>query len=378
MKVFLHFVRKEFLHIFRDRRTLILVLGVPVLLVLAFGFALTTDLRNVRVYIASERNSPLVSLLIQKIDASDNLRVAGFGMPSDRNDQYLLEGKAEAVINLPHRWEEEIAAGTQPVLQIRLDAMDYSSATRVFAILQGLIYQTIEEYFATQRELQKPDFDPSSSPRRIDTREVLLYNPEMRAAYYFVPGVMGLVLMIVCAMMTSVSIVREKEYGSMELLLTSPVHPRTILTAKAIPYFCISCINVASILSIAHYVLAVPVLGPWWLIALVSLLFILVALLLGLLISTLTSNQTIAMFLSGAGLLLPVSMLSGMFFPIESMPRWLAAISHVVPAKWYVEAITKLLIRGVGWQGIQLEVFILLGMAVLLSIVSIRSFRLKL
>ena len=197
----------------------------------------------------------------------------------------------------------------------------------------------------------------------------------MKASYYFVPGVMGLVLMIICAMMTSVSIVREKESGSMEILLSSPVHPGVIILAKAMPYFILSCFNIITILLLSHLVLKVPILGSVSALIFLCMLFILVSLLLGLFISTVTKSQLNAIIISGAGLMLPVAMLSGMIFPLESMTRILFYIAQVVPATWFVSGVKKLMLMETGWVDVQMEIYILLGMAVLLVSVAVLTFK---
>ena len=203
----------------------------------------------------------------------------------------------------------------------------------------------------------------------------LLYNPQMKSAYNFVPGVMGLILMLICAMMTSISIVREKETGTMEVLLVSPVKPLFIILAKAVPYFVLSFVNLITILLLSVYVLHVPVAGSlFWLVA-VSLLFIFVSLALGLLISTVTRTQVAAMLVSGLMLMMPTMLLSGMIFPIESMPAILQGISTVIPARWYIQAVRKLMIEGVDISLVLTEIGILTVMAVLLITVSFKKFK---
>ena len=203
----------------------------------------------------------------------------------------------------------------------------------------------------------------------------LLYNPQMKSAYNFVPGVMGLILMLICAMMTSISIVREKETGTMEVLLVSPVKPLFIIFAKAVPYFVLSFVNLITILLLSVYVLHVPVAGSlFWLVA-VSLLFIFVSLALGLLISTVTRTQVAAMLVSGLMLMMPTMLLSGMIFPIESMPAILQGISTVIPARWYIQAVRKLMIEGVDISLVLTEIGILTVMAVLLITVSFKKFK---
>ena len=197
----------------------------------------------------------------------------------------------------------------------------------------------------------------------------------MKSAYNFVPGVMGLILMLICAMMTSISIVREKETGTMEVLLVSPVKPLFIILAKAVPYFVLSFVNLITILLLSVYVLHVPVAGSlFWLVA-VSLLFIFVSLALGLLISTVTRTQVAAMLVSGLMLMMPTMLLSGMIFPIESMPAILQGISTVIPARWYIQAVRKLMIEGVDISLVLTEIGILTVMAVLLITVSFKKFK---
>ena len=201
----------------------------------------------------------------------------------------------------------------------------------------------------------------------------LLYNPQMKSAYNFVPGVMGLILMLICAMMTSISIVREKETGTMEILLVSPVKPLFIILAKAVPYFVLSFVNLTTILLLSVY--DVPVAGSLFWLIMVSLLFIFVSLSLGLLISTVTRTQVAAMLASGLVLMMPTMLLSGMIFPIESMPLVLQLISDILPARWYIQAVRKLMIEGVDISFVWSEVSILALMAVLLITISFKKFK---
>ena len=203
----------------------------------------------------------------------------------------------------------------------------------------------------------------------------LLYNPQMKSAYNFVPGVMGLILMLICAMMTSISIVREKETGTMEILLVSPVKPLFVILAKAVPYFVLSFVNLTTILLLSVYVLDVPVAGSLFWLIMVSLHFIFVSLALGLLISTVTRTQVAAMLASGLILMMPTMLLSGMIFPIESMPLVLQLISDILPARWYIQAVRKLMIEGVDISFVLSEVSILAFMAVVLITISFKKFK---
>ena len=219
---------------------------------------------------------------------------------------------------------------------------------------------------------------PNVSVSRLTPDVKLLYNPQMKSAYNFVPGVMGLILMLICAMMTSISIVREKETGTMEVLLVSPVKPLFIVLAKAVPYFVLSFVNLTTILLLSVFVLDVPVVGSLFWLVIVSLLFIFVSLALGLLISSVTSTQVAAMLASGMILMMPTMVLSGMIFPVESMPVILRAISDIIPARWYIQAVRKLMIEGVPVVLVLKEIGILLLMAVVLITISIRKFKYRL
>lgn len=222
----------------------------------------------------------------------------------------------------------------------------------------------INEYQHEMSGLQK-------IPYQINIQSKLLYNPQMKSAYTFVPGIMGLVLMIICAIMTSISIVREKERGTMELLLTSPLKPKTMLIAKTVPYLALSFINLITILLLAFFVLHVPIRGNLLLLAGVSGLFIFLSLSLGLLISTLVQKQISAVLISGIGLMMPVLILSGMIFPIENMPWILQALSTLVPARWFIAAVRKIMIEGLGFFSVWKEITILLVMSAFLIILSI-------
>ena len=201
----------------------------------------------------------------------------------------------------------------------------------------------------------------------------LLYNPRMKSAYNFVPAIMGMLLMLICAMMTSISIVREKEKGTMEVLLVSPVRPLMIIIAKAVPYLILAFTILVSILLMARYVLAVPLAGSIVWIFIVSCIYILLALSLGLLISNIATN-----LLSAMVLLMPIVMLSGMLFPIESMPRILQWVSAIIPPRYYIQAMRKLMIMGVGIGDIIHEVIILSAMTIVLLAIALAKFKTRL
>lgn len=372
MKQFISFVRKEFYHIFRDRRTMLILLGMPIVQIILFGFAISTEVQNVRVVVLDPANDVMTRRIIDRLEASEYFSVHRLLRSPQELEAVFREGDADLAVVFSPCFADCLYEGAQ--IQLIADATDPNMATTRTNYVSGIIA-------AAQLEVMGSSSSASSSvgESRVAAPIVpelkLLYNPQMRSAYNFVPGVMGLILMLICAMMTSISIVREKEMGTMEVLLVSPVPPLFIILAKAVPYFVLSFINLVTILLLSVYVLHVPVAGSlFWLIA-VSLLFIFVSLALGLLISIITRTQVAAMLASGLVLMMPTMLLSGMIFPIESMPLLLQLISDVLPARWYIQAVRKLMIEGVPVALVLKEIAILSLMAVVLLTVSFKKFK---
>ena len=363
MKQFIAFVRKEFFHIFRDRRTMLILLGMPVVQIILFGFAITTEVRNVRVAVLDPSNDAVTRRIIDRVDVSEYFTVIHRLHSPEEAERFFRSGDIDMAIVFSERFSDNLYTGEAGV-QIISDATDPNMATMQAGYATNIISMV--------RQAMLP---PGVRVSAIVPQVKLLYNPQMKSAYNFVPGVMGLILMLICAMMTSISIVREKETGTMEVLLVSPVKPLFIILAKAVPYFVLSFVNLITILLLSVYVLHVPVAGSlFWLVA-VSLLFIFVSLALGLLISTVTRTQVAAMLVSGLMLMMPTMLLSGMIFPIESMPAILQGISTVIPARWYIQAVRKLMIEGVDISLVLTEIGILTVMAVLLITVSFKKFK---
>lgn len=359
MSPFLSFIRKEFFHIFRDRRTLLILLGMPVMQIVLFGFAITTEVNHCRVAIVAPSYTGMVRQLADRLDANRYFSVIGRLGSVASVDSLFLRNKADLILVIPDHLESDLSNGRQTSVQIIADATDPNTSSMMVAYMQGVL----ESAFSNRENRQV----------RIETR--LLYNPQMKSAYNFVPGVMGLILMLICTMMTSISIVREKETGTMEVLLVSPVHPFYIILAKAIPYFLLSCVNLLTILLLSVHVLQVPVSGSLVWLLLLSAIFITVSLSLGLLISTIVSSQVAAMLISGMAMLMPALVLSGMIFPIESMPVVLQWMACIIPARWYIEAVRKVMIEGLGGMYIVRELLILSAMAVVLVTLSLNKFK---
>jgi len=371
MRRFTAFVIKEFRHILRDRRTLLILLGMPVAQILLFGFAITTEVRGTRVAVFDPAPSVESRRIVERIDASEYFTVARRLTSSDDVNDVFKDGRTGLLVVFDGSGRRNAAAGDIPDIQLIADGTDPNQAAMLTAYATGIVASARQEALA-----ENGGGDIAAAGIATETR--MLYNPQGRSAYNFVPGVMGLILMLICAMMTAIAIVREKETGTMEVLLVSPVRPLGIILAKAVPYFVLSVANLATILVLAVFVLGVPIAGSlFWLVA-VSLLFIFTALALGLLISTLVRTQMAAMLATGMGLMMPVMLLSGLVFPIENMPPVLQWISTVVPARWYIEAVKKLMIQGAEVRYAMGEVAILSGMALVLITASMRNFKTRL
>jgi len=255
----------------------------------------------------------------------------------------------------------------EAAVQLVADGTEPNQASTLVGYALNILNTSLQEWTAQYK-----------IPFQIIPEIKMLYNPLMKGAFNFVPGVMGMVLILICAMMTSIAIVREKEMGTMEVLLTSPLKPIYIILAKAVPYLALSIINLISILLLSVYVLNVPVAGSLFWLVFISLLFIILALSLGLLISTIVNSQLAAMLASGMVLMMPIMLLSGMMFPIESMPKILQWISAIVPARWYIKAIQKLMIQGVEVKFVAKEIMILATMTAGFLFISLKKFKIRL
>ncbi len=369
MKQFVSFLRKEFYHIFRDVRTMMILLAMPVILIILFGYAITTEIKRVPITILDHSRDEVTMKMSERLVASEYFDLAGMAADYDEVQSYFRKGKARIAIVFPSNY----ASTPGSSVQVLADATDPNEATQLTTYVSAIIQTEL----TAERRMA---VSASSGNRQAMVTPVvhLLYNPQMKGAYNFVPGVMGLILMLICAMMTSVGIVREKETGTMEILLVSPMKPVYIILAKAVPYLLLSMVNIATILLLAYFLLEVPINGSLLLLIFLSILYSLVALCLGLLISTVTQTQQAAMLISGMVLMLPIMLLSGMMFPVENMPVVLQWLSNIVPAKWYIIAVKDVMIKGLGLSSIWQEVGVLLCMVFFLVLVSVKRFNVRL
>lgn len=359
MKEFWSFIIKETQHIMRDRRTMMILFGMPIILMLIFGFAISTDVRNVRTVVIMSQIDHQTQRMINALDESEYFKVLYKVHTPAEAEQLIRNQKADMGIVFSTDF-----ASKHGGVQLIIDGTDPNMA------------QQYNNYASQIMGTQLMNVMQKKASSAIALK--MLYNPQMKSSYNFVPGIMGILLMLICAMMTSISIVREKERGTMEVLLVSPVRPFLIILAKAVPYLVLAFVVLLAILLMSRFVLFVPIAGSLWLILLVSTIYIFMALSLGLLISTIAKTQMAALLMSAVMLLMPCTMLSGMMFPIESMPHVLQWVAALIPPRYYISAMRKLLIMGVSFRYVLPEVITLLGMTALFLTVALLKFNKRL
>ena len=347
MSVFQSLVKKEALHLLRDFRTIIVVLVMPVVLLLLFGFAISTEVNNVSVATVVEQHTDQTKQIIDRFRANPYFTFEGVVAYSDVED-LLREGKVDAAVVFRTR-------DGKLEHQVVVDASNTIMAQTATAYLESVISPGADTPIVTST----------------------LYNPRLKSAYNFVPGIMGMIFILICAMMTSVSIVREKETGTMDLLLVSPVRPWTIVFGKLVPYFLLSCVILALTLVLSYTVLGIPFSFRLFDVIWVTILYVILALALGLLISTIASTQVAALLISGVMFMIPVILLSGMIFPVENMPLVLQWFSCVIPARWYISAMRVLMIQRLAVDYVLTEVLVLAGMTLLVLALAIKKFNAK-
>lgn len=330
--MFRAFCYKETLHILRDRKTLFFVVVIPAVLTLLFGFAISTDVNNIDVAVVAPRITPESREYVARLE--NNRYFTFLGLCTQNEAEKLLRGgKADAVVCFDYNGGKS--------MHIMLDASNTNMSSAASMYLQGLLHE-------------------ESQPSVFETQ--LLYNPQMKSSFYFVPGILGVIFILICTIMTSVSIVREKETGTMSVLLVSPVRPITIMLAKMVPYLALSIINLVIILLLTYYILDVPMAGGIMPIFGVSLLYLVLALSLGLLISIVSRTQVAALLQCALLLLSPAILFSGMIYPLENLPEWLRPASWLMPATWYISAIRKLMIEGLPISYVLREIAIMAAM----------------
>jgi ABC-2 type transport system permease protein len=367
MKQFLVFMKKEFAHVLRDRKTLLILFGMPIAQILIFGFALTNEVKNARIVIMDQANDAASQQIITKIEASRYFEVVKTVMNHEQMENALKQGDIRLAAIFPANCNNDLLHQNDARIQVIADASDPNYATTLTSYISSIIHDYLSDLNKT-----------TDAPYRIDPEVRFLYNPQLKGAANFVPGVMALVLLLVCVLMTAVSIVKEKETGTMEVLLVSPFSPLMVILSKAVPYLILSLINVVSILVLSVLVLDLPINGSIPLLFAESTLFIITCLTLGIFISVKTSSQQVAMLISLMGMMLPTILFSGFMFPVENMPVPLQWFSNIVPSKWYYIIVKDIMIKGLGFNAVWEQTLILAGITVVLLLISIKSFKIRL
>lgn len=361
MSPLLSFLRKEFLHIVRDRRTMLILLVMPVVMILLFGYAVTTEVRGVRMAVVDPSRDVLTTGLVHRLTSNERFSLVLNAQNVQEVETAFRRGEIDVALVFTSRMASELRPGGTAALQVLLDGSEPNQASVRLSYVLGVLATSMPA------EMQPPI--------ALTTR--MLFNPQGRSEFNFVPAVMGMILILICAMMAAVSLVREKELGTMEVLLSSPLSSWVVVLGKLVPYFLLSCINLATILLLSVFLIGVPIASHLGVFLGICLLYILVSLALGLLVSTLAKTQLVAMMVSLL-FVVPTIYLSGMAFPIESMPQVLQGLSVVVPARWFVDAARKLMIQGVEARYVVREAAVLVVMLGGILVVAVRNYKLRL
>ena len=368
MKQFIVFVTKEFRHIFRDKRTMLILVVMPIVMIILFGFAITTEVKNSRVAVLDYSKDEVTAQIVEHIAQNRYFSIVRNLDDEAEIERIFLKNEADMILVFSPDFASEMRKTGQAKVQLLTDGSEPNQASVRTGYMQQLLTSYLQEVI--QQNGTRVSF-------QIEPVTRFLYNPQSKSEYNFVPGVIGLILLLICAMMTSIAIVKEKETGTMEILLASPLPPIVIVLAKLVPYFVISCLNLATILLLSTLLLHIPIAGSLVSFVAITMLYILVSLLLGLFISNCVSSQLAAMLLSLL-LIVPTVYLSGLAFPIESMPIALQRASAIVPARWYVDIARRLMIQGVAVRYVFLQVMVLALMAAVLLVVSWKMFKTRL
>lgn len=367
MKKFLGFVKKEFFHIFRDYRTLVVLFGMPIAQILIFGFAITTEIKDANIAFLDLSKDNVTKEISDKIISSGYFKLQYNLNSFSQIEEEFKKGIIKEVIVFEDNFGDKLYREGNASIQLIADASDPNLANMIIGYTSAIIndYRSgIKSYQGMQAGI---------------TSEVkMIFNPEMKSVYMFVPGLMAVILLLVSALMTSISITKEKELGTMEVLLASPLKPLQIIIGKVIPYVVIAFANAAVILILAKFVFEMPVEGNLLMLILESVLYVITSLSLGILISTVSSNQQVAMMVSLAALLLPTILLSGYIYPVENMPLILQWLSYLIPAKYFIVILKAIMIKGNDFSYYWKETFVLIGITVFLLLLSAKKFKTRL
>lgn len=364
---FFGFVKKEVFHIIRDKRTLVILFGLPIIQILLFGFAITNEIKNANIAILDLSKDEVSEKLTNKILSSGYFQLYSNLHSFNEIEKVFQSGKVKQVIVFEENFGENLYKSGKANLQLISDASEPNTGNALISYTSNIV-QNFQQSINLQNQ----------APMQIITELKMNYNPELRGAYMFVPGLVAIILIMVSAMLTSISITREKELGTMEILLASPMKPIIIIIGKVMPYMLLSFINANIIILLGKYIFGVPIVGSYIFLMIESLLYILVALSLGIFISTVTQTQQAALMISLMGLMLPTIMLSGYVFPVENMPLPLQIISNIIPAKWFIIIVRSVMLKGSNILDLWKENLVLIGFVLFFVLLSLKKYKVRL
>ena len=367
MKRFWGFVKKEFYHIFRDVRTMIILFGIPIAQLMLFGTVITNEIKDAHIAIYDQSKDEVTQEITSKLLSSGYFLLDQYLDNAQDVEAIFKKGKVKEVLVFEPNFAKNLEKEGKANVQVIADASDPNMGKLLANYTTGIV----NDY--TLKKMGDLRF-----PMQIVPEVRMFYNEGLKSVYMFVPGIMSMILMLISAMMTSISITREKELGTMEILLVSPLRPIQIILGKVAPYLALSIINAIVILSIGHFIFGVPIAGSWVLLMGESILFILMALCLGILISSIAKNQMVAMFISMIALMLPTILLSGFIFPIENMPVPLQILSNIMPPRWFIVILKNIMLKGTGFGYVWKETLILIGMAAIFIAIAVKKFKTRL
>ncbi len=360
-------IRKEFWHIVRDWQTLGVVIGMPVLMMFLYGYALNSDVKEVPVIVEDASQSTESRALIEKIDGSSLFKVTRIVSVTSDPTEYFRLSPIHALFRIPPDFNRDLRRhGNGAHIQVLIDGSDPNVGTIIRNASEPLLLNATLQLLQIER------------PKVLDIRSRVLYNPEQKSAFFFVPGLMAVILLMISALLTSIAITKEKELGTMGQLLVSPLQPLEIIVGKIIPYMLLAAIDGLLILTVGRFVFGVSIVGNSLLLAVASLVYIFTALSIGLFISTIAKKQQHAMMMALGATMLPTVILSGFIFPTSSMPLPLQGISQIIPATHFLKIVRGIILKGVGLRELWQPLSILCLEGFVLMFVSIKKFRLKL
>ncbi len=367
MRKFRGFVIKEFYHIFRDKRTMAVLFGIPFALMLLFGFVITNEVKDINIAILDNSKDEVTREITSRLVSSGYFKLYENLKTYPEIEKNFRKGIIKEAVVFEPEFSKKLGRNNKATIQILADASDANFANLITNYTSGIIRNYTNDL--NRRQL---------IPYQIIPEVRMMFNQSLKSVFMFVPGTMAMILMLISALMTSISIVREKELGTMEVLLVSPLKPLQIIIGKVMPYIALSFINAIIIIVLSYLVFGLPLQGSLSLLMAECLLFIILALSIGIFISTTTENQQVAMMLSLVALMLPTILLSGFIFPIENMPKILQLLCMIMPPKYFIIILKNIMLKGTGIAYVWKETLILAGMAVFFISVSAKKFKVRL